>query len=155
MLINFPHLLADVNLVLLETEMTLASARDTIRILSWLKTNASHAHPMIIANKVQSGVSEISKADFEASIERKIDFSIPYDIKSAANAAKLGQVFVDANRSSKATAVIKQIADRIVGSSEEELAAGEPEKKSLLGTFDLKSLLAKKDKKAPVKEPAE
>ncbi len=155
MLINFPHLLGDVNLVLLETEMTLASARDTIRILSWLKTNAAHAHPMIIANKVQSGVSEISKADFEASIERKIDFSIPYDVKAAANAAKLGQVFVDANRSAKATAVIKQIADRIAGSSEEDLAAGEPEKKSLLGTFDLKSLLAKKDKKAPETEPAE
>ncbi len=155
MLINFPHLLADVNLVLLETEMTLASARDTIRILSWLKTNAAHAHPMVIANKVQSGVSEISKADFEASIERKIDFTIPYDVKAASNAAKLGQVFVEANRSAKATSVIKQIADRIVGSSEEDLAAEEPEKKSLLGTFDLKSLLAKKGKNAPVSEPAE
>jgi len=155
MLINFPHVLADVNLVLLETEMTLASARDTIRILSWLKTNAAHAHPMVIANKVQSGVTEISKADFEASIERKIDFTIPYDVKAASNAAKLGQVFVEANRSAKATSVIKQIADRIVGSSEEDLASEEPEKKSLLGTFDLKSLLAKKGKSAPVSEPAE
>jgi len=155
MLINFPHLLADVNLVLLETEMTLASARDTIRILSWLKTNAAHAHPMVIANKVQSGVTEISKADFEASIERKIDFTIPYDVKAASNAAKLGQVFVEANRSAKATSVIKQIADRIVGSTEEDLAAEEPGKKSLLSTFDLKSLLAKKGKNAPVSEPAE
>ena len=155
MLINFPHLLTDVNLVLLETEMTLASARDTIRILSWLKTNAAHAHPMVIANKVQSGVAEISKADFEASIERKIDFTIPYDVKAASNAAKLGQVFVEANRSAKATAVIKQIADKIVGSSEEDLAVEAPEKKSLLGTFDLKSLLAKKDKGQPVSEPAE
>ena len=154
MLINFPHLLADVNLVLLETEMTLASARDTIRILSWLKTNAAHAHPMVIANKVQSGVTEISKADFEASIERKIDFTIPYDVKAASNAAKLGQVFVEANRSAKATSVIKQIADRIVGSTEEDLAAEEPGKKSLLSTFDLKSLLAKKGKNAPVSEPA-
>ena len=51
MLINFPHLLADVNVIVLATEMTLASARDTIRILSWLKTNAAHAHPVIVANK--------------------------------------------------------------------------------------------------------
>ena len=36
MLINFPHLLADVNVVVVATEMTLASARDAIRILSWL-----------------------------------------------------------------------------------------------------------------------
>src|SRR3546814_9098996 len=48
MLINFPHLLADINIVLLTTEMTLASARDTIRILSWLKSNAAHAFPIIV-----------------------------------------------------------------------------------------------------------
>ncbi|MCP5384301.1 MAG: pilus assembly protein CpaE [Sphingomonadaceae bacterium] len=154
MLINFPHLLADVNVVVLATEMTLASARDTIRILSWLKTNAAHATPLIVANKVQSGQAEISKADFEASIERKIDFSIPYDIKGAAAAAKLGQTFVEANRSSKSTAVIKQLSERILGASEEEIDVDAPEKKSLLGGFDLKSLLAKKDKK-PVAEPAE
>ena len=153
MLINFPHLLADVNLVLLTCELTLASARDTIRILSWLKTNAAHAHPMIVANKAQPGVAEISKADFEASIERKVDFLVPYDIKAASNAAKLGQVFVEANRSSKATSAIKQIAERIVGASEEDLASVTEEKKSLLGGFDLKSLLAKKDKTEEV--PAE
>src|SRR3989337_2126830 len=34
MLINFPHLLTDVNVVALVTEMTLASARDTIRLRS-------------------------------------------------------------------------------------------------------------------------
>jgi pilus assembly protein CpaE len=135
-----------VNLVLVTCELTLASARDAIRILSWLKTNAAHAHPMIVANKVQPGVAEISKADFEASIERKIDFVVPYDIKAASNAAKLGQVFVDANRSSKATAAIKQIAERVMGASEDDLEAISEEKKSLLGGFDFKSLLAKKDK---------
>jgi pilus assembly protein CpaE len=40
MLINFPHLLADVNAVVLTTELTLASARDAIRLLAWLKANA-------------------------------------------------------------------------------------------------------------------
>ncbi len=154
MLINFPQLLADVNLVLLACELTLASARDTIRILSWLKANAPHAHPMIVANKVQPGMAEISKGDFEASIERRIDFMVPYDIKAASNAAKLGQVFVDANRSSKATAVIKQIADRVLGASEEDLDNPIEEKKSLLGGFDLKSLLAKKDK-VKEEQPAE
>ena len=154
MLINFPHLLADVNLVLLTCELTLASARDTIRILSWLKTNAAHAHPMIVANKVQAGMAEISKADFEASIERKIDFIVPYDVKAASNAAKLGQVFVEANRASKSSAVIRQIGERIMGASEEDLAVVKQEKKSLLGGFDLKSLLSKKEK-AEVQEPVE
>jgi pilus assembly protein CpaE len=149
MLINFPQLMADVNLVLLTCELTLASARDTIRILSWLKTNAAHAHPMIVANKVQPSLAEISKADFEASIERKIDFLVPYDFKAASNAAKLGQVFVDANRSSKATAAIRQIAERVMGAKMDDLALGVEEKKSLLGGFDFKALLAKKAKPEP------
>ena len=146
MLINFPHLLADVNVVVLATEMTLASARDTIRILSWLKTNAAHAQPIVVANKVQSGVAEISKADFEASIERKIDVTIPYDAKAAATAAKLGQTFADANRASKASAAIRQLAERIIGTTDEDADEGEAQKKSLLGSFDFKSLLAKKEK---------
>jgi pilus assembly protein CpaE len=150
MLINFPHLLADVNVVLLATEMTLASARDTIRILSWLKTNASHAQPLIVANKVQAGVAEISKADFEASIERKIDFTIPFDLKAAANAAKLGQTFADANRASKASQVIRQLAERVIGASDEEANDSQVSKKSLLSSFDFKALLAKKDKSSKV-----
>ncbi|MXO74894.1 pilus assembly protein CpaE [Altererythrobacter aerius] len=146
MLINFPHLLADVNVVVLAAEMTLASARDTIRILSWLKANAGHAQPIVVANKVQAGVAEISKADFEASIERQIDFMVPYDLKAAATAAKLGQTFVDASRSSKSSAAIRQIAERVIGTSDEEAIDGAATKKSLLGSFDFKSLLAKKEK---------
>jgi pilus assembly protein CpaE len=146
MLINFPQVMNDVNVVLVTTEMTLAGARDAIRILSWLKTHAAHAHPLVIANKVQSGSSEISKADFEASIERSIDFTVPYDAKAAVNAAKLGKTFVDANKGAKSSAVIKQLAERIMGASEEDLSELTTEKKSLLGNFDLKSLLAKKDK---------
>ncbi len=152
MLINFPHLLADVNVVVLATEMTLASARDAIRILSWLKTNAPHARPIVVANKVQAGMAEISKADFEASIERKINITIPYDIKAAANAAKLGQTFVEANRSSKAGAAMRELADAVIGSAEDAAAEAVEKapgaKKSLLGKFgDFKSLLPAKAKK--------
>ncbi len=147
MLINFPHLLADVNVVLLVTEMTLASARDAIRILSWLKTNASHIQPIVIANKVQSGLAEITRADFEASVERKIGFSIPYDIKAATNAAKLGQTFADANRSTKAGSVMRDIAKTIMGVGEGDVIDNSVKAKpSLLGKFDLKSLLPRKDK---------
>ena len=147
MLINFPHLLAEVNVVVLATEMTLASARDTIRILSWLKANAAHAQPIVVANKVQTAIAEISKADFEASIERQIDFTVPYDAKTAANAAKLGQTFVDASPASKPAAAIRQVAERVLGASDEGLEDGASEKKSLLGSFDFKSLLVKKDRK--------
>ncbi|MBV1686622.1 pilus assembly protein CpaE [Novosphingobium sp. G106] len=148
MLINFPQLLNDVNVILIVTELTLASARDTIRLLSWLKTNAAHAHVVVVANKVQPGVGEISKADFESSIERNIGYSVSYDLKAAANAAKLGQTFCEANRASKASGTIRDIAKMVMGAS--DIAADDgaaPAKKSLLGKIDLKSML----KKAPAK----
>ena len=147
MLINFPHVLNDVNVATVVCEMTLASARDTIRVLSWLKANAGHVTPLVVANKVQAGTAEISKADFEASIERKIDVVIPFDQKGASAAAKLGKTFIDANGSSKVSAGIKQVANRIIGLGGDDSEDGaEGEKKSLLGGFDLKGLMAKKDK---------
>lgn len=151
MLINFPHLLVDVNVVILATELTLAGARDAIRLLSWLKVNAGHARPIIVANKVQPGANEISKADFEASIERKIDFMVPYDIKAASNAAKLGQTFIGANSSSKAGSMLRDIGQMVMNSVDEGgVTTPDPgndkRKASLLGKFDLKKMLGSKAK---------
>jgi pilus assembly protein CpaE len=75
------------------------------------------------ANKVASGAGEISRSDFETSIERKLNFAIPVDFKAAANAAKLGQTFVGANRTAKATHAIRAIADAIIASEGEREAA--------------------------------
>jgi pilus assembly protein CpaE len=157
MLINFPHLLTDVNVVVLATEFTLASARDSIRILSWLKTNAAHAQTIVVANRVQATATEISKVDFEASIERKIDFMVPYDLKAATNAAKLGQTFVEANRSSKSSAVIRDIATAAMGVSDagDQTEVAKKAKPSLLGSLDFKGLMSKKGNRKAAVEPAE
>ncbi|MEP7221463.1 MAG: pilus assembly protein CpaE [Novosphingobium sp.] len=147
MLINFPHLLADVNVVILATEYTLASARDAIRILSWLKANAGHVQTFVVVNKLQPTSQEISKADFEASIERKVSFQIPYELKGATNSAKLGQTFAEANRTTKAGAIVREVAQACLGASDaEEAHVVSANKKSLLGKFDIKSLMAKKEK---------
>ena len=144
MLINFPQLMNDVNVAVVVTELTLASARDSIRILSWLKSNAPHVQSIVVANKVQPALAEISRADFEASIETRVDLVVPYDIKAASNAAKLGQTFADANRASKAGGAIRDVAKMVLArhdAAEAPVASG---KKSLLGKFDLKAMLPKK-----------
>ncbi|MCH7629493.1 MAG: pilus assembly protein CpaE [Proteobacteria bacterium] len=152
MLINFPHLLADVNVVVVATELTLAGARDAIRLLSWLKTNAGHAQALVVANKVHAGVGEISKADFEASIERKINVIVPYDIKAAANAAKLGQTFVAANRGTKAGTAMRDLGDAVLalqddkGDGEKAARKSSGSGGSLLGLIDFKKMLAPKAK---------
>ncbi|WP_144097692.1 pilus assembly protein CpaE [Croceicoccus sediminis] len=146
MLINFPHILNGADVFVLATELTLASARDAIRILSWVSSHAEHMRPIIVANRVAQGAGEISRADFEASIERKIDYVIPADVKAAVHAAKLGQVFVEANRSSKATAVLRDLGKSIAAQGNDVPAAKAEAKGSLMEKFNLGSMLGSKQK---------
>ncbi len=146
MLINYPHLLGDVNATIIATELTLASARDCIRLLSWLKSHAAQSKVYVVANKVQTSNLEISRQDFESSIERKIDILIPYDAKTAAQSAKLGQALVEAGKSSKASAKIVELTNLVLGSvdgSDDE--AGSGDKQSFMGKLgDFKSFLPSK-----------
>ncbi|MEL6874485.1 MAG: pilus assembly protein CpaE, partial [Pseudomonadota bacterium] len=147
MLISYPHLLGDVNATVIVTELTLASARDAIRLLSWLKSHAAQSKVIVVANKVQSGGLEISRQDFEASIERKIDIVIPSDPKTAAQAAKLGQAFVEAGKASKASAKIVELVDQVLGAVDgNEDETGGQAKSSLMDKLNIKSLLPSKKK---------
>ena len=149
MLVQHPHLMTDVHATVVVTELTLAAARDSIRILSWLKSNAPGSQVFVVANKVSpAGQLEISRKDFEGSIERKIDYVIPFDQKLAANAAKLGKPLVEAGKGSKTIAPLLQLADEVLCVASDE-AADAPNKKkprsvSLMDKFDLKSLVGKK-----------
>ena len=157
MLVNHPHLISDIGVAVVVTELTLAAARDSIRILSWLKSNAPAAQVVVIANRVAASAQlEITRKDFESSIERKIDLVIPADQKLAAQAAKLGKPLAEAGKTSKTIAPIAELATRICNladNSEDTSAAkgkGAPKVKgpSLMGKFtELKGLLPKKDKK--------
>ncbi|MFA5969399.1 MAG: pilus assembly protein CpaE [Sphingomonas sp.] len=156
MLVQYPHLIADVQVVVLVTELTLAAARDSIRILSWLKSNAPQALLLVVANKVHAGTQlEISRKDFEGSIERKIDYVVPFDQKSAAHAAKLGKPLADAAKGTKTVQPLQALTARLVEAIDGnggEAETGKTGKKmrgtSLLGKFaDLKSMMPKSGKK--------
>jgi pilus assembly protein CpaE len=155
MMMNFPQLLAEVNTLVVTTELTLAAARDTIRVLSWLKTNAPQVQPLIVANKVQAGALEISEADFASATERKIDLVIPYDHKAAVNAAKRGKPFVEANRGAKSVAPLLEMANRIVAGDTGQVVSAKPKSSSsLLGGLDLMSLLSRGGKDGGAKPAA-
>ena len=150
MVVNFPHLLAPVETIVIVAELTLACARDTIRLLSWLKVNAPAAQPLIIVSKVPPGISEISKANFESSIERAIDHLIPLDQKGAANAARLGRSFPEANPSARASAAMQAIAHAIANGDEKMKAGSDAISRStgptsLLGLLGLGALLPGKN----------
>jgi len=116
MLVNHPHLITDVQVAVLVTELTLAAARDAIRILSWFKSNAPQTQVIVVANKIQqAAVLEISRKDFEGSIERKIDFLLGFDAKLAAQSAKLGKPIAEVGKGNKAIAGLGDLAQRIAG----------------------------------------
>jgi pilus assembly protein CpaE len=158
MLVQHPHLMNDVQATVLVTELTLASARDAIRLLSWLKTNAPQSSVVVVANRVASSGGEISRKDFEASIERKIDYVVPADAKVVTQAAKLGKTVADVGKGTKLGGVIAEIAARLVLTGDETAtaaAAGTDAKAkgSLLGKLSgFKSMMPGKSK---TKEKAE
>ncbi|URW75981.1 pilus assembly protein CpaE [Sphingomonas donggukensis] len=115
MLVNHPHLITDVQVAVVATDFTLASARDTIRILAWFKSNAPATKVVVVANRIQpSAQLEISRKDFEGSIERKVDFVIPFEPKVAAQAAKLGKPFAEAGKNTKTLAPIAALAEHLL-----------------------------------------
>jgi pilus assembly protein CpaE len=156
MLVQHPHLMQDVQSTVIVTEMTLASARDVIRLLSWMKSNAPQSAIIIAANKVaSSGSGEISRKDFETSIERKIDFHVPADFKVVTQAAKLGKTVGDVGKGTKLGSALLEIANRVAATGEDAAAAAADKKAgkapttnkgSLLGKFSLKSMMPGKAK---------
>ncbi|WP_084582195.1 AAA family ATPase [Sphingomonas azotifigens] len=151
MLVQHPHLIADVQVAVLVTEFTLAAARDTIRILSWFKSNAPQTQLCIVANKVpQPALLEISRKDFEGSIERSIDMVLPFEPKIASQAAKLGKPIAEVGRNHRGIAPLAELVRRILDTtdagegSEPQVAAKGGSLLSKLG--DLKALMASKKK---------
>lgn len=148
MLIQHPHLISDVQIAVIVTDLTLAAARDTIRILSWLKTNAPQTTLFVVANRMHAGGQlEINRKDFEGSIERKIDYIVTFDQKLAAQAAKLGKPIVETGKNSKTVAPIVALAAELASAVADSDAAGpkSAKGKSLMGKFgDLKGLIPKR-----------
>jgi pilus assembly protein CpaE len=168
MLVQYPHLVADVQAILVLAELTLAGARDTIRLLSWLKSNAPQTNIVVAVNRAGSnGMQEISQKDFEASIERKLDFVVPFDPKTTGQAAKLGKSVAEVAKTTKFGSLIGEIGARLLSSGDESIAepsksaSAKPSKseggKSLMGKFaGLKSMMPSKAKSAAkVAEPVE
>lgn len=159
-LVQYPHLMGDVHSTIVVAELTLASARDVIRILSWLKSNAPQSQVIVVLNKVVAGATpEITRKDFEASIERKIDIAIPYDLKVTSQAAKLGKPVAEAGKGSKIAVALQDVVTKMLavagqGDDLPRIGSKLAAKPSLMTKIgDLKALLPKKGGKQPASEP--
>ncbi|MEO0501502.1 MAG: pilus assembly protein CpaE [Pseudomonadota bacterium] len=139
MAVQNPHLLGDLNHIVVVTEQSLASTRDAIRLLGFLRSNAPQAKITIVANRVTTAPApEVAKKDFEASIERKIDVTIPADPKQVVGAAKQGKAVADIASGKLGASLGQLVAAVSGGSAEDEDDSGD----SLMGK--VRGLLPKK-----------
>ncbi|HEV2598328.1 pilus assembly protein CpaE [Sphingopyxis sp.] len=119
-LIPFPHLVSEAGTILLVSDVTLAAARDTIRLLSWFKQNVPGARVVLVANKFQNAVGELSRKEFESSIERPIDIVIPFDPKMVSQSAKLGKSYAEICKGTKSAQVWNNLTRLILDGADVE-----------------------------------
>ncbi|MDO9369314.1 MAG: pilus assembly protein CpaE [Sphingopyxis sp.] len=119
-LIPFPHLVSEAGTILLVSDVTLAAARDTIRLLSWFKQNVPGARVVLVANKFQNAIGELSRKEFESSIERQIDVLIPFDPKLVSQSAKLGKSYAEICKGTKSAQVWSNLTRLILDGADIE-----------------------------------
>jgi len=148
MLIAHPHLVHDAHVAVVVAELTLAATRDAIRILAWLKSNAPQTKVIVVANRVPNGGAlEISRKDFEQSIERSVDIVFPAEGKLAAQSAKLGKPVAEIASGKLAqpfNTLLKMVLSHASDDAEAESGSGSA--KSLVD--NLKSMLSRPKAKA-------
>lgn len=119
MVAQHPFLLGDSSDILLVTDLSLAATRDCMRLLSFIKDNGAQANLRVIANRcLGPGACEVERNDFEASIERKIDWLLPEDAKSVVAAAKRAKPVVQSAPTSKLVTGLRAVAEAIIGPAE-------------------------------------
>jgi len=113
---EYPLMLSEADEIILVSDLTLPSARDIIRFLALCKTIAPETTVKIILNKVAgAGMIEVDKKDFEASIERSVDWEIPFDPKLMVQASRAGKPLPQAAKMSKIVKTLKAISSNITG----------------------------------------
>ena len=119
------HVLARADVVGIVTEQSLPAMRDTQRLLALFKAVRADGKTVVIANRVGGVSGEIGRVDFERGIGAKVDFSIPFDTKTAVAAAERAKAFVDVARDVKTASALRELANELSG-------IGRPAKASFL-----------------------
>jgi pilus assembly protein CpaE len=119
------HVLARADVVGIVTEQSLPAMRDTQRLLALFKAIRADGKTVVVANRVGGVSGEIGRVDFERGIGAKVDFSIPFDTKTAIAAAERAKAFVDVARDAKTASALRELANELSG-------IGRPAKASFL-----------------------
>jgi len=116
---HYPFMLTESAEIVLVCDLTLASVRDTIRVLGYLRDVAPKVKVSLVANKVGQ-VNEVALKDFEHAVERSVDLVIPLDAKTAMAAAKSAKMLAQVSKAARPVAAFRQLAQRLTGTEVQE-----------------------------------
>ena len=121
------------NVVGLVTDLSLASARDTLRLSDFAKTLSPAARHVVVANNVGAKHrGEIARNEFEKVTAIHLDFAVPFEPTAALTTSSTGTVLSAACRHTKAAEALRDLAMSLAGYEQKKT-----EKKSV---FSLPSL---------------
>ena len=108
-------LLAKATDVMIVCDLSLASVRDTLRVMSLVRDSAPSAKVSVLANRAANGKGQISKADFERGIEAQINHLIPEESKLAAQSANTGKPLAVVAKKSAVAQALRKVTAGLAG----------------------------------------
>jgi pilus assembly protein CpaE len=120
--------LTDATSVCVVTDLSLAAARDTLRLVEFNRVLSPTAKHVVLGNQVGAPHrGEVGRAEFERVVGLTLDFAIPFEPQTALTTSSTGTALPAALRNSKAAAEIAAMAQHISGTEA-------PQKRSRLPT---------------------
>jgi pilus assembly protein CpaE len=132
-IVDLPRVLSDENRRMLTlsgtiglvSDLSLASARDLLRLSDFAKTMTSSARHMIVANHVGAKYrGDIPKGEFERITALTIDHVIPFEPNAALATSSTSTVLVAALNRSPAAAGLRRIATSLAGTEAANVRMG-------------------------------
>ncbi len=109
------HVLSLADNIAIVTDLSLASLRDSLRLIELAK-RVGHAKPILIANQVGAiHRGEIGRAEFERGLGTPLDVAVPFDAKAAVAMARGGKAMPAAAATSKAVIELRTLTARLTG----------------------------------------
>jgi pilus assembly protein CpaE len=119
------ELFARADTVVIVSELTLASIRDTMRLATFIREAAEDVELIVVANKSDSGrKGEISKAEFERGIKMSVNHMLPWNPKVAAKAANAGKPLAEVAARSDIVRAVMVLSQAVSGDGVIESSSG-------------------------------
>ena len=107
------------------SDLTLAGARESLRLLELAAGVAPGARVRIAINRVRGGARlELELRQFERVLGRKVDARLPFDPKAAAQSANAGKTIVETSRRGRLGRALGELGGALAGTGGSQGCAG-------------------------------